>query len=75
MTLNTLLPLIENTCKDGKIVHTDKWKGYNGVNSTTCFIHRTVNHSENANPQDGIHTQGIEYYGVSLRNKLRTQKR
>ena len=61
-TPNTLLPLIESTCKDGTIVHTDKWKGYNIVNSSMRFIHRTVNHSENfINPQDGIHTQAIEF--------------
>ena len=36
-TLNTLLPVIESTCKDGTIVHTYKWKGYNGVNCSMRF--------------------------------------
>ena len=61
-TSNTLLLLIESTCKDGTILHTDKLKGYNRVNSSMRFIHRTVNHSENfINPQDGIYTQAIEF--------------
>ena len=42
-------------------MHTDQWKGYHRVNSSMCFTHKTVNHSENfINPQDETHTQAIE---------------
>ena len=69
VTSNTLLPLVESTCKYGTILHTDKWEGYNRVSSSMCFTHRTVNHSENKNPQDEIHTQAIE----SLCSKFKKQ--
>ena len=50
-------------------MHTDKWKGYHRVNSSVQITHKTVNCSESfINPHDGIHTQVVNFYGVSLRN-------
>ena len=75
-TSNTLLPLIESNCITRTIVHSDKLKGYNRGNSSMRFIHRTVNHSESfINPQRMEPTlRLLNPYGVSLRNKLRTQR-
>ena len=45
------------------------------LNISTCFIHRTVNHSENfINPQNEIHTQVIESLWSNFKKQIKNPK-
>jgi len=58
----TLLQLIKDNVAPGSIVHTDYWKGYDGMDRLFGFgyTHRKVNHSREFITADGIHTNTIE---------------
>jgi len=69
----TLLPIINEVCRPGTVVHSDKWAAYRNITRELWLEHRTVNHSLNfVNPVDGTHTQAIESYWA--KQKLRIKK-
>lgn len=70
----TLLPIIENICLPGTIIHSDQWAAYREI-SDLGFKHDTVNHSENfINPSNGVHTQHIESYWNKQKLKIKAMK-
>jgi transposase-like protein len=42
------------------IVHTDEWRGYNGLGKVNGYQHRRINHSEKVYVMGDIHTNTIE---------------
>ncbi|CEF61372.1 Transposase, ISXO2-like domain-containing protein [Strongyloides ratti] len=57
----TLLEVIKKHVVPGLIIHSDLWRGYNGIEDILGFKHYTVNHSVNfKDPETGIHTNSIE---------------
>ncbi|CEF67761.1 Transposase, ISXO2-like domain-containing protein [Strongyloides ratti] len=57
----TLLDVIKKHVKPGSIIHTDLWRGYEGIEEKLGFKHCTVNHSVSfKDPETGIHTNTIE---------------
>ncbi|VEN38309.1 unnamed protein product, partial [Callosobruchus maculatus] len=58
----TLLSTIQQWVHPGTEIHTDCWRGYNGL-AQHGYIHKTVNHSDEEHGfvgLDGTHTQRIE---------------
>ena len=57
---STLLPIMEQVCIPGSIIHSDQWKAYRSTNQRFRFAHQTVNHTESfVDPITGAHTQNI----------------
>lgn len=70
---DTLKNLISKHVCKGSIIHTDMWRGYNGL-SETGYTHRVVNHSLFfKDPETGISTNVIEGNWSGL--KIRVPKR
>ncbi len=68
----TLLAEIEKVVVPGTTIHTDEWKGYNGL-SNRGYIHKTVNHSLHfVDRTTGVHTQNIESYWNKQKHKIKT---
>ena len=58
---STLLPIIEQVCIPGSIIHSDQWRGYRSINQRFRFAHQTVNHTESfVDPITGAHTQSMK---------------
>jgi transposase-like protein len=54
----------------GSRIYTDQWSGYDGLNATNLFVHKTVNHmKEYVNGE--VHTQGIENFWSLLKRTLK----
>ena len=72
----TLLPAIQDWCKSGTIIHSDKWAAYRRVNSLpNVSQHETVNHSLHfVDPVTGVHTQNIESYWNNVKTKLKRMR-
>ena len=65
-----LLGIIEKACKDGTVVLTDNWKGYNILDNDKRYIHFSVNHSKGEYCNflnKNIHTNGIENFWSILK--------
>jgi transposase-like protein len=63
-----LSQIILEHVKNGSVVFSDMWKGYNDL-KRLGFIHKTVNHSKNfKDPETGVHTNTIEgtWNGIKL---------
>jgi transposase-like protein len=73
----TLHAAIVEHVRPGSIIHTDMWKGYDGLNELgQSFEHRTVNHSENyKDPETGVHTNGIEGTWNGLKMLIKPRNR
>ncbi|CEF59560.1 Transposase, ISXO2-like domain-containing protein [Strongyloides ratti] len=57
----TLLDVIKKHIKPGSIIHTDRWRGYEGIKEKLGFKYYTVNHSVSfKDSETGIHTNTIE---------------
>lgn len=66
----TLLPIIQQHVAVGSIIHTDKWRAYDILN-TYNYTHKTVNHSVNfVDPVTGVHTQNIERLWREMRANI-----
>jgi transposase-like protein len=66
----TLMPLIKKYVHPESIIHTDKWRGYNGL-SSIGFTHYSVNHSKHkVDPLTGAHTNSIEGKWSDLKTKI-----
>ena len=72
----TLLPIIQDWCKSGTIIHSDEWAAYRRVNSlTNVSQHETVNHSLHfVDRVTGVHTQNIESYWNNVKTKLKRMR-
>ena len=77
-TSNTLLELIKTHIRAGTEVHTDGWSGYRGLGDIDVqprFIHKVVNHAHNfRDPETGVHTNNVEAYWASLKQKFKRMK-
>jgi len=71
----TLLPIINEVCRPGTVIHSDKWAAYRNITRELGLEHRTVNHSLNfVNPEDGTHTQAIESYWAKQKLRIKSMK-
>lgn len=67
----TLYGLIEQHVELGSTIHTDCWRGYNGLLGGGFAAHLTVNHSVNfVDPVTNVHTNNIESRWRALRHRL-----
>ena len=58
-TSESFLGFIASTVAVGTKIHTDQWKGYNGL-PRIGYPHATCNQSQEFVSAEGVHTQGIE---------------
>lgn len=68
----TLLPIIQEWCLPGSVIHTDGWRSYRALAGPEYeFTHSWVNHAQQGPGRfvgpDGTHTQRIESQWRSLR--------
>ena len=69
-TREALLAIIQRKCLSVSTIHSDEQRAYSTLGEHG-FNHATVNHSENfVNPEDGTHTQNIERFWLTLKNKI-----
>lgn len=69
-TAATLLPIIARVVAPGSIIHSDMWRAYRNI-PTLGFRHETVNHSVEFVSAIGVHTQNIERYWNSAKQKIK----
>ena len=73
---NTLKSIINDHVAIGSIIHTDMWKGYQGLTISGEFEHKTVNHSRFfKNPQINVHTNTIEGNNNGLKTRIPARSR
>lgn len=72
----TLLPIIQQHCRNGTIVHSDEWAAYNRVQTLGHVTqHQAVNHSLHfVDPATGVHTQNVESYWNRVKTKFKRMK-
>ncbi|CAG8447381.1 9219_t:CDS:2 [Scutellospora calospora] len=73
----TIRKIIEDHVEKGSIVHTDRWKGYLGIENLGV-THKSVNYSKNfTDPITGVHTNMIEglWNGIKLQIALRNRNK
>ncbi|KAG0422854.1 hypothetical protein DMUE_6178 [Dictyocoela muelleri] len=69
----SLLDIINRVVREGSIIWSDEWRGYNNLNMLFPS-HDTVNHRYNfVNPVTGVHTQNIESLWNKLKKRLKIQ--
>jgi hypothetical protein len=57
------------------IIKTDCWKGYNWLDTTSDYTHKTVNHKlQFVNPNDGTNTQKIERLWLEVKEMKRKRR-
>lgn len=67
----TIHSVLRKCVTTGSIVHTDEWRGYNGVDVACSVTHRTVNHSRFfKDPQTGINTNAVEGLNGALKRSI-----
>ena len=72
---NTLSNLISQYVRPGSIIHTDMWRGYNGI-SSLGYHHLTVNHSlEFVNHDTGSCTNAAEGLNSGLKRRIPIRNR
>ncbi len=54
----------------GAHVYTDQWVGYDGLDATHIFVHKTVNHMQEY-VRGQVHTNGIENFWSLLKRTLK----
>ena len=67
-TQATLFPIIYKAVEAGSTIHTDEWKGYNGLGWS--FTHETVNHRSAEYVRDGVSTNSIEAVWAVLKRGI-----
>ena len=71
----TLLPIIRQHIAPGSTVHSDEWRAYNCIQSSSGLTHGVVNHSLHfVDPTTGIHTQHVESYWNRIKIKLKRMR-
>jgi transposase-like protein len=72
----TMRDIITRHVREGSIIHTDMWRGYNWIDNAEEYQHYTVNHSIHfRDPQTGVHTNTIEgtWNGLKLNCPVRSR--
>lgn len=63
-----LKTIVRTLVKQGSIIVTDGWKGYNGLSSE--YIHKVIEHSNGVYVKDGFHTNSIEEFWSHLKRGI-----
>jgi hypothetical protein len=72
----TLENIITKHVKEGSIIYTDKWKGYDGLKENLGLEHMTVNHSVCfKEPVTGVCTNKVEGLNNGLKLKVKARNR
>ena len=66
----TLQAIIRGKVSTETIVHTDKWRGYDGLVDVGFDKHRRINHSEEFSDGLGNHINGIENFWSFTKRRL-----
>lgn len=72
-TADTLLAIISRVVRPATIIHTDEWRGYNGINLFGYEHHRICHKYNFVDPVSGIHTQHVESYNNKLKRVIKEQ--
>lgn len=67
---DTLRPIIRGKVSLDTIVHTDGWRGYDGLVDVGYDRHLRVNHSKNEFARNGVHVNGIESFWSFTKRRL-----
>jgi transposase len=66
---------IEEYIEPKTIIKTDCWKGYNWLDKSADYSHKTLNHKKNfKDPKDGTHTNKIERLWFELKEMKRRRR-
>lgn len=72
----TLRTIVFRHVRQGSIIHTDLWKGYNFIDDCAFYDHGTVNHSrEFKNPDTNVHTNYVEGTNAGLKRTIPVRSR
>ena len=66
----TLQAIIRGRISPEAIVHTDKWRGYDGLVDVGYDKHKRINHSKAFSYGNGIHINGIENFWSFTKRRL-----
>lgn len=66
----TLQAIIRGKVSTETIVHTDKWRGYDGLVDVGFDKHRRINHTEEFSDGKGNHINGIENFWSFTKRRL-----
>ena len=66
----TLQAIIRGRISPEAIVHTDKWRGYDGLVDVGYDKHKRINHSKAFSYGNGIHINGIENFWSFTKGRL-----
>lgn len=64
----TIKPIIKETVKNGSIIATDEWRGYNGLNKD--YSHMRVNHGAKEYVNNMASTNGVENFWSHLKRGI-----
>jgi len=66
----TLQAIIRGRISPETVVHTDKWRGYDGLVDVGFDKHKRINHSKAFSYGNGIHINGIENFWSFTKGRL-----
>ena len=66
----SLLKAIRGRVAPGSVIHTDGWRGYDGLVDVGYAKHLRVNHSDNEFAKAGSHINGIESFWAYAKHRL-----
>jgi len=66
----TLQMIIRGKIAPDTIVHTDKWRGYDGLVDVGYGKHKRINHSKTFSYRNGTHINGIENFWSFTKGRL-----
>ena len=67
---HSLLKAIRGRVDPGSVIHTDGWRGYDGLVDVGYAKHLRVNHSDNEFVRAGSHINGIESFWAYAKHRL-----